>query len=358
MMLLDVLWSLDSANRVCCDCGAAEPDWVLINLGVLCCIKCSGVHRSLGVSVSKVRSFKLDTLDPEHFVLVARLGNRRVNGVLEAAVPGAWTRPGPQAAHAEREHWIRAKYVDHAFVAARTAPGTATDALRAACVAGRLPAMLDAVVHGADVNARFPPDDETCLHHAVRHGQLVAALFLLQNHADPNLRGRGGNTALHYAARSGAAPALSQLIRVGADLDVANAAGETAAVLAACSGHAQCAALLKLTQRLKQTLASTARAVLIASIRDIEDSVRCAAVADLPRAMRDASLAEDNPPKLDEACESGGGGDGVDGDDDAKQVKEEKEQVKEKEKEDEEHVQSFSDALAEIEQYAQTLKDN
>ena len=344
LMLLDVLWGLDSANRVCCDCGEAEPDWVLINLGVLCCIKCSGVHRSLGVSVSKVRSFRLDTLDPEHFVLVARLGNRRVNRVLEAAVPPAWTRPAPHASHAERERWIRAKYVDHAFVAppsssastSGTASADATQALRAACVGGRLTAMLDAVVHGADVNARFPPDDETCLHYAVRHGQLVAALFLLQNHADPNVRGRGGNTALHYAAQRGAAPALSQLIRVGADLDVANAAGETAAVLAACGGHAQCAALLKLTQRLKATMASSARAVLIANIRDVEDSVRAGAVADLPRTMRDAYIAEDQPPEQGE--------------------NERKDE--EKKDEEEKHVKSFSDALADIERYAQTLQDN
>lgn len=37
------------------DCGAREPDWSSINLGVMMCIECSGIHRSMGVHVSKVR---------------------------------------------------------------------------------------------------------------------------------------------------------------------------------------------------------------------------------------------------------------------------------------------------------------
>ena len=36
-------------NGVCVDCGAADPTWASINLGVTLCIECSGIHRSLGV---------------------------------------------------------------------------------------------------------------------------------------------------------------------------------------------------------------------------------------------------------------------------------------------------------------------
>lgn len=41
-------------NERCADCGAPEPDWASLNLGVLVCIECSGVHRNLGVHLSKV----------------------------------------------------------------------------------------------------------------------------------------------------------------------------------------------------------------------------------------------------------------------------------------------------------------
>ena len=43
-----------SANPRCADCGTPSPEWASLNLGVLICIHCSGVHRSLGVHLSKV----------------------------------------------------------------------------------------------------------------------------------------------------------------------------------------------------------------------------------------------------------------------------------------------------------------
>ena len=50
---IDVLKKV-SGNDKCADCGAPEPDWASLNLGVLVCIECSGVHRNLGVHISKV----------------------------------------------------------------------------------------------------------------------------------------------------------------------------------------------------------------------------------------------------------------------------------------------------------------
>ncbi|MQL96056.1 hypothetical protein Taro_028720 [Colocasia esculenta] len=42
-----------TGNDICADCCAPEPDWASLNLGVLVCIECSGVHRNLGVHISK-----------------------------------------------------------------------------------------------------------------------------------------------------------------------------------------------------------------------------------------------------------------------------------------------------------------
>jgi Arf-GAP/coiled-coil/ANK repeat/PH domain-containing protein len=53
---IDVLQRV-CGNDKCADCGAPEPDWASLNLGVLVCIECSGVHRNLGVHISKVKLF-------------------------------------------------------------------------------------------------------------------------------------------------------------------------------------------------------------------------------------------------------------------------------------------------------------
>ena len=47
-------------NTHCIDCGLAKPEWASITFGVLMCVHCSGVHRSYGVDVSRVRSITMD----------------------------------------------------------------------------------------------------------------------------------------------------------------------------------------------------------------------------------------------------------------------------------------------------------
>uniref|UniRef100_A0A453NLG1 Arf-GAP domain-containing protein n=1 Tax=Aegilops tauschii subsp. strangulata TaxID=200361 RepID=A0A453NLG1_AEGTS len=44
-----------SENRICADCSAPDPNWASANIGVFICVKCSGVHRSVGTHISKVK---------------------------------------------------------------------------------------------------------------------------------------------------------------------------------------------------------------------------------------------------------------------------------------------------------------
>ncbi|CAJ0951739.1 unnamed protein product [Ranitomeya imitator] len=73
-----------AGNDQCCDCGQTDPRWASINLGITLCIECSGIHRSLGVHCSKVRSLTLDSWEPE---------------LLK-----------------DKEAWIKAKYVEKKFL--------------------------------------------------------------------------------------------------------------------------------------------------------------------------------------------------------------------------------------------------
>ena len=45
--------------------------------GVFLCIQCSGIHRSIGTHISKVKSSDLDTWTPEQVENMVRWGNEK-----------------------------------------------------------------------------------------------------------------------------------------------------------------------------------------------------------------------------------------------------------------------------------------
>ncbi|CAB1330021.1 unnamed protein product, partial [Coregonus sp. 'balchen'] len=106
-----------SGNEYCCDCGQADPRWASINLGILLCIECSGIHRSLGVHCSKVRSLTLDSWEPELLKLMCELGNSVINHIYEGACEAqGLKKPGPSSSRQEKEAWIKSKYVEKKFL--------------------------------------------------------------------------------------------------------------------------------------------------------------------------------------------------------------------------------------------------
>uniref|UniRef100_A0A7I4YP94 Arf-GAP domain-containing protein n=1 Tax=Haemonchus contortus TaxID=6289 RepID=A0A7I4YP94_HAECO len=104
-ILLDML--KEDENKYCADCQAKTPRWAAWNLGVFICIRCAGIHRNLGVHISKVRSVNLDTWTPEQVQSMRVMGNEKARKVYEHSLPDHFRR---SMADHQMEQFIRAKY--------------------------------------------------------------------------------------------------------------------------------------------------------------------------------------------------------------------------------------------------------
>lgn len=93
------------SNQSCVDCYRPlnqehSQRWATISLHqrptcAFLCIRCAGVHRSLGTHISKVRSLDLDRWSPEAIMNARAWGNSRSNAIWERLKP-AGTRPSDE----------------------------------------------------------------------------------------------------------------------------------------------------------------------------------------------------------------------------------------------------------------------
>ncbi|XP_076006106.1 stromal membrane-associated protein 2 [Genypterus blacodes] len=101
-------------NKFCADCESKGPRWASWNLGIFICIRCAGIHRNLGVHISKVKSVNLDQWTQEQVQCVQEMGNAKAKRLYEAFLPECFQRPETDQS-AEifiRDKYDKKKYID------------------------------------------------------------------------------------------------------------------------------------------------------------------------------------------------------------------------------------------------------
>ncbi|EDX04987.1 centaurin-gamma-1A isoform X2 [Drosophila simulans] len=194
-------------NGFCVDCGAPNPEWASLNLGVLMCIECSGVHRNLGSHISKVRSLGLDDWPSPHLSVMLAIGNSLANSVWESNTRQR-VKPTSQASREDKERWVRSKYEAKEFLtplgngsSAHPSPSPGQQLIEAVIRADiksivSILANCPSEVTNANVSAR---DVRTPLLLACAIGNLAIAQLLIWNGANIKHTDHEGRTCLAYA---------------------------------------------------------------------------------------------------------------------------------------------------------------
>uniref|UniRef100_A0A8C9Q0E0 ArfGAP with SH3 domain, ankyrin repeat and PH domain 1 n=1 Tax=Spermophilus dauricus TaxID=99837 RepID=A0A8C9Q0E0_SPEDA len=235
-------------NDVCCDCGSSEPTWLSTNLGILTCIECSGIHREMGVHISRIQSLELDKLGTSELLL----RNNSFNDIMEANLPSPSPKPTPSSDMTVRKEYITAKYVDHRFSRKTCSSSSAKlSELLEAIKSRDLLALIQVYAEGVELmEPLLEPGQElgeTALHLAVRTADqtsLHLVDFLVQNCGNLDKQTSLGNTVLHYCSMYGKPECLKLLLRSKPTVDIVNQAGETALDIAKRLKASQCEDLL------------------------------------------------------------------------------------------------------------------
>ncbi|XP_078584411.1 arf-GAP with SH3 domain, ANK repeat and PH domain-containing protein 2-like isoform X13 [Branchiostoma floridae x Branchiostoma japonicum] len=246
-------------NGQCCDCNAADPTWLSTNLGVLLCIECSGVHRALGVHISRTQSLELDVLNTSELLLARTVGNMGFNDIMESRLDPS-QKPTANSTMEERKEFIHEKYVQHKFPIKTCSDNEMMlQDLCQAVLSRDIFALLQVFAEGVDMTAPLPGYDqgETALHLAMMQEDgtsLHVVDFLVQNSNNLDVKTKAGNTPLHICALHDQTECMKLLLRSKPKLDIDNNDGESALAVSVRKQHRVCQEMLEQASQGKLTL--------------------------------------------------------------------------------------------------------
>ncbi|KAK7909812.1 hypothetical protein WMY93_014496 [Mugilogobius chulae] len=211
----------------------AGPEWASINLGITLCIVCSGIHRSLGVHFSKVRSLTLDSWEPELIKLMCELGNSVINRIYEARIDEITIKkPHSSSPRGDKESWIKSKYVEKKFI--HKLPETGRNApLRRSSARKNRPTVVERT--GPKPPIRPKPNHRATLSRVtgLSPSDLPKSNSFVKDAEDEeeDLSGLHPGALLYRAAALQNFPVMADALAHGADVNWVNAAEESSTPL-------------------------------------------------------------------------------------------------------------------------------
>jgi len=196
----------------CSDCNAPDPTWASVNRGVLLCGDCCQIHRTLGRHISEIASLQHGNWAPPRLQMLHNLVQNGANNIWEHELYNTSSKsssypPKPSPSDKLRptkESFIMAKYKDGRFCQKMDEVNvdSLNNQLLLSVTQSSAETTLRLLVMGADVNCSNG-DQNTPLHQASAHDQLLQYELLSIYGANPNRINKDNHTPYDVARKCG-----------------------------------------------------------------------------------------------------------------------------------------------------------